>query len=54
MMGKTQIQIERANNLSPSPIDEFYSEMCEELAKDQHGFLKTCHNLKALIPEISP
>lgn len=35
MMAKTQIQIERVSNLSPSPTDEFYSETDEELAKNQ-------------------
>lgn len=53
-MAKTQIQIVRVSNLSPSPTDEFYSETDEELAKDQHEVLNTCHNLKALIPKIFP
>lgn len=53
-MAKTQIQIERVSNLSPSATEEFYSETDEDLAKDQHEVLKTCLNLKALIPKIFP
>ena len=54
MIAKTQIQIERASNLSPSPTDEFDSEMDEELAEDQEGVLETCHNLKGPIPKVFP
>lgn len=35
MMAKTQVQIERVSNLSPSPTDKFYSETDKGLAKDQ-------------------
>lgn len=54
MMANAQIRIERVSNLSPSPSYEIYSETDEELAKDQHEVLKTCQNLKALIPKIFP
>lgn len=54
MMAKAQIQIERIKNLSPLPTDEYYSETDEELANDQDEVLKTCYDLKALIPDYFP
>ena len=54
MMAKTQIQIERVSNLSPSPTHKFYSETDKGLAKDQQEVIKIYHNLKALIQKIFP
>jgi hypothetical protein len=54
MMAKTQIQIERIKNLSPSPTDEYYSETDEMLAEEQEDVLETCHKLEELIPSIFP
>ena len=51
MMAKAQIQIERIKNLSPLPTDDYYSETDEELADDQDEVLKTCNDLKVLIPD---
>ena len=54
MMAKVQIQIERIKNLSPLPTEEYFSETDEELAEDQDEVLKTCHDLKELIPYYFP
>ena len=50
MAAKTQIQIERINNLSPSPGDEYYSDNDEELAEDKDEVLEICCTLKTLVP----
>ncbi|KFY06577.1 hypothetical protein V491_08586, partial [Pseudogymnoascus sp. VKM F-3775] len=48
---KIDLQIERIKNLSPSPTDEYFSEVDADLVEDQFEALETCYALKNLIAQ---